>query len=316
VAGTLQQPGRHAQAKTVETSFSDNIDLLVMDLSLAYDVPDLRSLERRFEFDRPGQTVTVVDEVAFERPQSFGTALITLDRVFRRDACTFVVYDGKASVTVNVAVDGSEWEYVEERIDNPGRATPTRLGFNLTTPVTTATVRFVIRPAPLAADIPGVYTAPVVGPEFEPRLAEAVQVEAETFTRQDGGQIHVCDKIGASGKALRLWDNPGHLLEWTFDLPRAGRYAVQVRCCHDSPDPVLRQVRINGAPLGGPDAVLPFPCTGGWSSDRDNWRNVWLASQGKAVTMELFAGPHTLTFINESGGGLNLDWIRIVPVGP
>ncbi|OGV78365.1 MAG: hypothetical protein A3K19_20075 [Lentisphaerae bacterium RIFOXYB12_FULL_65_16] len=316
VAGKLQQPGRQAQAKILRSSFADGADRLVLDLSSAYDVPDLRKLVRRFEFDRTRSAITVEDQVEFAQPQSFGTALITLDRVLRRDDHTFVIYDSKASVVADVTVEGGEWEYAEEIIDNPGAKSPTRMGFNLKAPVSAANVRFTLRPAPLAADIPGVYVAPDIGPDFQPQLGQAVQVEAEDVSRQDGGQIQVCDKPGASGKAFKLWDNPGHLLEWTFELPKAGRCAFQVRCCQDSPAPVLRQVRIDGAPLGGPDAELAFPRTGGWSTDRDDWRNVWLALQGKAVTMDLVAGPHTLTFINESGGGLNLDWIRIVPVAP
>ena len=78
VAGTLQVTGRSAQAKFLKTEFTDAADTYVMDISSAYKVAGLKKLERTFIFSREGKgKLTVTDVVEFDRPQAFGTALIT-----------------------------------------------------------------------------------------------------------------------------------------------------------------------------------------------------------------------------------------------
>jgi len=89
-----------------------------------------------------------------------------------------------------------------------------------------------------------------------------------------------------------------------------------VRCCHAVADgPVTRKVLVDGRPVAGADRWL-FPYTGGWSGKKGDWRNIWLASRGRAARVHLTPGAHTLTMINDCGKGLNLDWIRIVPAAP
>ena len=52
VAGRLQEMSREAVAKVVKTEFTDAADTLVLDLSGAYKVPELKKLERTFVFSR------------------------------------------------------------------------------------------------------------------------------------------------------------------------------------------------------------------------------------------------------------------------
>jgi hypothetical protein len=98
-------------------------------------------------------------------------------------------------------------------------------------------------------------------------------------------------------------------------VPAAGTYALRVRYCHEKQDAISRQVLIDGKPLGnGTDRGFLFPGTGGWSSTRDDWKTIWLGQTGKAATVRLTAGTHTVTMINDCGAGLNLDWFELVPV--
>ncbi len=314
VGGNLQSSGRRAEGKVLESEFTSETDRLVLDLRSAYDVPELERLVRTFVHDRRSRTITIQDEVAFSKPTAFGTALVTFDRVFRRASDTLVVYDGSGSVVVDIAVSGGEWTLESETIENPDRPEPTRLGINLNEPVTTASVRLTIVPAELAADLPGTYHAPKEGPGFRPKTALAITIQAEDFSAQRGGQVTRCEKPGASQGAFKYWDDNGHALDWTFETPTAGRFAIRLRSCHASSTPVTRKVLIDGKPVGDPSVTYLFPTTGGWSSKTDDWRDIWLADKGEAVVVELGAGTHTLTMVNDCGIGLNLDWIQFVPL--
>ncbi len=150
VAGKLQKTGRSAAAKLVNTEFIDQADTIVLDLRAAYDVKDLTKLERTFVFSRQGTGgLTVVDEVEFAAPQSFGTALVTFSGWRRADTDDLVVGEGRGAVRVHVDTGGSEFEIEPEKIDEdlPGGRVPTRLGINLTEPVRVATVTLTIAPA-------------------------------------------------------------------------------------------------------------------------------------------------------------------------
>ena len=77
IGGEQQFAGREAQAKILETSFSEKKDLFVMDISSAYKVPGLK-LVRSFIYDRRGLgRLTVTDEFSFMKDEVFETALIT-----------------------------------------------------------------------------------------------------------------------------------------------------------------------------------------------------------------------------------------------
>ncbi len=314
VGGKLQSKGRHAAAKVLETAFGDALDRLVIDFADAYAVPELTRLVRTFEHDRVSRSFVVEDYVEFRSPQTFETALVTYEKVFRRDVDTFVVHDASACLEIDVAVDAAcAWDAGTETIENPGKPSPTRLAFRLAKPITTARIRFTITAAALGPDIPGIYHAPDMS-AHAPDLADAACIQAEDFRAQRGGEATVCNKVGDSGRSFKFWDDRGHALEWEFELPRAGRYAVLVRCCHASAEPVTRLLLIDGEPLPGAETPLLFPHTGGWSSTTDNWRDLWLAHDNAPVIVSLERGRHRLTLTNDCGIGLNLDWIKLVPL--
>jgi hypothetical protein len=149
VAGRLQETGIQAAARIVKTDFSDERDTLVLDLSAAYKVKELKKLERTFVFSRKDNgKLTVTDAVEFDSPQSFGTALITFDKWKKLTPGRLQVGNGKDDVTVEINVEGGEFQVMPEEIheDLPNKRFPTRLGIELTKPVTKAEVRLTIMP--------------------------------------------------------------------------------------------------------------------------------------------------------------------------
>lgn len=153
VAGKQQRTGRAAAAKVIQTEFTDERDTLVLDLSAAYSVPELRRLVRTFVFSRHGAgSLTVTDEVEFSTAQSFGTALITF-LPWNRDAARLLVGKSPAAVGVDLSADDTagnplplEVNALEIQEDLPNRQTPTRLGIELLEPVQRAKVTLRITP--------------------------------------------------------------------------------------------------------------------------------------------------------------------------
>ncbi len=149
VAGKLQKTGRQAQGRVISRTFTDNTDTLVLDISSAYDVPELKKLERKFVYSRIGNgSLNVTDEVTFSRPCDFGTALITFDNWKQFSPSSLIIYDSENSLQVDIKVTGADFEIHPETIqeDVSARKQPTRIGINLTRPVTYAIVSITIIP--------------------------------------------------------------------------------------------------------------------------------------------------------------------------
>ncbi|MBN2138870.1 MAG: heparinase II/III family protein [Sedimentisphaerales bacterium] len=149
VNGKLQRTGSRARGRIVRTDFTDAADTFVLDISSAYDVPELKKLERTFVYSRSGGGVLEVsDEAAFSQPCSFGTALITLDKWKKISDSSLMIYDSDRSLRVDIEVKGAEFEIkaetIEEDVSAPRK--PVRLGINLTKPVGSAVVALRIRP--------------------------------------------------------------------------------------------------------------------------------------------------------------------------
>ncbi|NOZ21895.1 MAG: hypothetical protein GXP25_12505 [Planctomycetes bacterium] len=150
VAGTMQRTGRDACAKVIKTEFADDTDTFAIDIASAYNVPELKKLERTFVYSRKGfGSLTVTDAVEFAEPKDFGTAIITLGRWKETEPGKLLIYDTEEAVRVDIRVDGAEFaikaEEIKEDVHTP--TLPTRIGIDLKKPVTTATVTLTIRPA-------------------------------------------------------------------------------------------------------------------------------------------------------------------------
>ena len=150
VAGKLQRTGRRAAARILRSDFTESTDTLILDIASAYDVPQLSKLERTFVYCRSGAgSLTVTDEVVFSQPGAFGTALVTFDKWRKLSGSSLTIYDQEEALNVEIAVSGAGFEIEPQTIeeDLSGGRLPTRLGINLSEPVTRAVVSLTITPA-------------------------------------------------------------------------------------------------------------------------------------------------------------------------
>lgn len=149
VSGKLQRTGRQASGQIVREDFTDISDTLILDISSAYDVPELEKLQRTFVYSRKDSgSLTVTDEVVFSKPCDFGTALITFDKWRQLSDSSLVIRNQDKALHVDIDVTGGDLEIKPETIkeDLSGRRLPTRLGINLTKPVLHAVISLKIRP--------------------------------------------------------------------------------------------------------------------------------------------------------------------------
>jgi len=149
VAGQLQREGREFAARVIATDFQPAADTVVLDLAGGYAVPSLKKLVRTFTLRRGEHpAVIVVDAVEFTEPAAFGTALVTFEAWKEISPGVYEVGAGADRVKVEVTVEGAGWELQPEVLqeDLQAKRQATRLGFNLTTPMRTATIRMTITP--------------------------------------------------------------------------------------------------------------------------------------------------------------------------
>ncbi len=133
VDGKTQQTGAKARARVLKKDFTDQTDLLVMDLASAYELPDLKQLTREFIYDRNGR-LAVVDRVEFGTPRTFETALITRATVTRLPSGKLLLE--RENEKLVVAIDSYENSYTlhTEEISEGG-VPYTRIGIRLKEPV-------------------------------------------------------------------------------------------------------------------------------------------------------------------------------------
>ena len=149
VAGTLQKPGADARAVVLEETFEDARDVWTLDLRSAYSVPTLRHLTRTFVFERTGRgRLTVTDRFEFEKPETFGVALITCGPWAQRSVSELVITEHGESLEVTIRCDESPWRVsagpIEEESSRGLR--PIRIGIDLDRPVQKGTLQVAIVP--------------------------------------------------------------------------------------------------------------------------------------------------------------------------
>ncbi|MBN2593476.1 MAG: heparinase II/III family protein [Sedimentisphaerales bacterium] len=148
VAGKLQRTGRQAKGQIVRHDFTEDTDTLLLDISSAYDVPELEKLQRKFVYSRKGSgSLTVTDEIAFSKPNDFGTALITFDKWRQLSDSSVEIRDQNKALRIDIEVTGADFEIKPETIkeDLSGGRLPARLGINLTKPVLRAVINLTIK---------------------------------------------------------------------------------------------------------------------------------------------------------------------------
>ncbi len=149
VAGTLQKPGADARAVVLEEAFEDARDVWTLDLRSAYPVPTLRHLTRTFVFERTGRgRLTVTDRFEFEKPETFGVALITCGQWTQRSASELVITEHGESVEATIRCDESPWRVSASPIEEESSRglRPIRIGIDLDRPVQKGTLQIAIVP--------------------------------------------------------------------------------------------------------------------------------------------------------------------------
>ena len=149
IAGKLQRPGAVARAVVLRTEFGADQDTLALDIRSAYDVPELKKLERTFVFHRTAAAaLSIRDEVEFTTPQNFEAALITWGKWSRVSANELLVRDGRDAVRVTIDTAGKPFEIAAEKLDEHvhSHALPTRVGIVLKSAVQNAVVTLTITP--------------------------------------------------------------------------------------------------------------------------------------------------------------------------
>ena len=158
-------------------------------------------------------------------------------------------------------------------------------------------------------------TAPFRKPDWMNAADGLVVIQAEDFADQGVGTVQVRDDRQAVwGRMITYWHRDvGHWLEWAFDIPREGRYALRFRYATSSPE-TRRELRIDGEVPVPHAAVIRFEATGGFGNSAGDWHYLSLADEsGEETPLRLAKGRHTLRMTNLKDG-LGLDFIAIVPV--
>ena len=76
---TLQKAGKEFRAEIIGTNFTSTRDEYTLDLTKAYDCPNLKSYTRKFVYDRNGKgSLLVEDHFELNKAGSFESAVITL----------------------------------------------------------------------------------------------------------------------------------------------------------------------------------------------------------------------------------------------
>ncbi|MBI2298907.1 MAG: hypothetical protein HYU66_08165 [Armatimonadetes bacterium] len=140
-------------------------------------------------------------------------------------------------------------------------------------------------------------------------LTGVPMTQAESFTAQGGGEVHLRDdKPGAVGKSFSHWDSAGHWLEWGIEVPKAGAYRLVIRYCAAAE--ARRKLTVDGQDRG----VQAFPNTGGFGATASEWDHFTAVdAQGKPLSLDLSAGTHLIRMENVDGKGLNLDYLALRP---
>jgi hypothetical protein len=149
VGGSLQGTGEAFHAQVLERDFTDDVDRVLADLRRAYVVPDCESLTREFEYDRARDKVRVTDRVAFSRPMSFGTALVTFGSYERISENILRFTHQGAAVDVIVSTGGKPFRVSATPVPQELKigANGLRVGIDLEQPVDSAFIELLIQPA-------------------------------------------------------------------------------------------------------------------------------------------------------------------------
>jgi hypothetical protein len=127
-------------------------------------------------------------------------------------------------------------------------------------------------------------------------------VAAGAFSDEGGGHVQVRPLADGGQKAISQWNRKGHFLQWSLDVPAAGRYQLLVR--YHATDKVSRRLSIHGTDFG----PIGFLATRGSGDKREDWDEVtFVDHEGSPFRLE--RGRQTIRLENIDAHGLDLDYL-------
>jgi len=133
IGGQQQLDATKVHPTVLSTSFTPEMDKMVIDMKPTYAVPALQKLTRTMEYDRKGAgNITITDEATFSSPTSFEDALITHGTWKQVDPNTIEFSIGKARLTTSINAS-APFSVKPETITELG-VTFTRIGLVFTQP--------------------------------------------------------------------------------------------------------------------------------------------------------------------------------------
>ncbi|WP_372755083.1 hypothetical protein [Labilibaculum sp.] len=117
INNTLQSNGLEFRGEILETSFSNNVDSLVMDIKPAYEIPALEKLERSMVNSKTGKgCITVIDQFEASEPVSFGTAIMVNVNYEIVDNSTVILSSENQKVKVDISSVGGKLVVKDELV--------------------------------------------------------------------------------------------------------------------------------------------------------------------------------------------------------
>ena len=139
---TLQGAGKEYEAEIAGTDFTALRDEYVLDLTKAYDCPNLKSYIRKFVYDRTGTgSLSIEDRFELKNAGSFESAIITLAN-WQENGGKTLKLSGKQH-TVNVKIETSSpkgYTLIPEKIQENGPEF-SRIGIRLNEKIKTGYIR-------------------------------------------------------------------------------------------------------------------------------------------------------------------------------
>ena len=128
-------------------------------------------------------------------------------------------------------------------------------------------------------------------------------IEAPHFSAEGGGRVEVrTPPMSCGPESIRRWNQKGHYLEWSVDVPAAGRYLLYFH--YHATEKVARRLAINGADFGS----ISFLATRGSGDKREDWDEVTFTDH-EGQPFRLDRGRQTIRLENVDGHALDLDYL-------
>ncbi|MBT3377314.1 MAG: hypothetical protein HN742_04810 [Lentisphaerae bacterium] len=139
--------------------------------------------------------------------------------------------------------------------------------------------------------------------------AATLEVEGESYSNVGGpSKIRLVDRPSASGgKVVSYWEEPGVWLEWEFNVPDTGNYAISIRyaCAHPES---FRRVEVDGEMPSPSCKRMRFAGSGSWATHAVA---TLCDERGAPLVMPFAAGQHRLRMSNVDSVGLAVDVIYV-----